>query len=259
MKMTHREERAGYVIAALLLGAAMTISVSASLIGNVVETGGDNEATDTITAKWTGQTWTISVANEPFPGAVIGESFTVPAFGSGAPAFVDRTHRYFDDTANNLPVPGYLVGADYIMSGNDNRDNAEYKLDITLTSPATVYMLIDNRLSDGDNSTPPTFDATHMQWILDQGWAATANGLNRSANPAVPDEVGFDEATDNDIDQWYSVYQKTFDAGTMTILQADNGGRNMYGVVVGAVPEPGTIALLGLGGAALLWRLRRKD
>lgn len=233
----------------------MTISVTGAAIGNVVETGGDNEATDTITAKWTGQTWNVTVANEPAPGLVVGVSYTMGIFGSGAPAFVDRAHRYFDDLANNLPVPGYLVGAEYIMSGNDNRDNAGYRLDLTLNFPATVFMLIDNRLSDANNANPPTFDATHMQWIIDQGWTATANGLNRFANPAVPDEVAFDEGSDGTINQWYSVYSKQSEGGTVSLYQADNAGQNMYGVVV--VPEPTTLVLLGLGGFGLLVVRRR--
>ena len=32
------------------------------------------------------------------------------------------------------------------MSGNDNRDNASYRLDVTVDTPSTAYMLIDNRL-----------------------------------------------------------------------------------------------------------------
>jgi hypothetical protein len=32
------------------------------------------------------------------------------------------------------PVPAYLTGLEYIMSGNDNRDNGGYQLDITLSS-----------------------------------------------------------------------------------------------------------------------------
>ncbi len=92
------------------------------------------------------------------------------------------------------------------MSGNDNRDNVFYRLDVTVSIDARVYMLIDNRLQDGVHSDPPTFEATHMQWILDQGWASTAHGLNRSKNAAVPDEVAMDEGADETINQWFSVY-----------------------------------------------------
>jgi hypothetical protein len=250
------------LILAGAIALAACLPVRAVIISSVVETGGDNETTDTITARWTGQIWPVSVANEPVPGSVVGDSYTAGVFGSGAPAFVDRMHRYLDDTANNLPIPNYLVGGDYIMSGNDNRDNASYRLDVTVAQPARVYMLIDNRLSDGDNATPPTFDAIHMQWILDGGWAGALNGLNRFSNPSVPDEVAIDEGADGTINQWFSVYYKDFAAGTFTLWQPDNAGRNMYGVVVqpggpNGVPEATSTALLLVLAASGLGFFRR--
>lgn len=248
--------RSSLCFGVLALCAALATPVTAGNIVGVVETGGDNEATDTITAKWTGQTFPVSVANEPIPGAVVGANYTVGVFGHQAPAFVDRNHRYVDDPANSLPLPGYLVGNEYILSGNDNRDNATYRLDVTVAAPSTVYMLIDNRLSDTVGTTPPTFDATHMQWILDQGWSATANGLNRTQNAGVPDEIAFDEGADGTVNQYYSVYEKDFPAGAFSLFQADNAGQNMYGVVVAPVPEPATwaLGLVGVLGFALARR-----
>ncbi len=236
--------------------AVLALPAWAANISNVVETGGDNEATDTIAAKWTGVTWQVTVDNEPIPGALIGQDYTAGTFGDLAPSFVDRNHRYVSDVAGNLPLPSYLVGQEYILSGNDNRDNASYRLDVTVAAPSTVYMLIDNRLSDANNATPPTFDATHMQWILDQGWTATANGMNRTSDVNVPDEVAFDEGADGTVNQWYSVYSKEVDAGTFSLFQADNAGQNMYGVVVAPIPEPTSLAL-GLCGALGFWAFRR--
>jgi hypothetical protein len=252
----------------LLVSAAAP--AMAQNITNVVETGGKNEATDTITARWTGQTFTVSQTNEPIPGATIGQPFTVPTFGHLAPSYVDRNHRYANHSVDaaavppGFTIPAYLIGQEYIMSGNDNREQNTapnlYQLDVTVANPSRVYMLIDNRMSADttatDNANPPTFDTTHMQWILDQGWLATANGLNRFANPAVPDEVPIDESADNTINQWFSVYYKDVPAGTFTLLQPDNTGQNMYGVVVGPVPEPSSIALVA-GCLALLMRRRR--
>lgn len=252
MKPTNQLTTLTRRIATAVFGVSMALSINAGVITDVVETGGDNEATDTILAKWTGQTWSVTIANEPVPGLAVGDLYTAGTFGSGVPAYLDRNHRYLDDVPNNLPIPGYLVGFDYILSGNDNRDNASYRLDVTVNSPVTVYMLIDNRLSDGDNMNPPTFGPTSMQWIVDGAWTPTANGFNRSKDPAAPDEVGIDEGADGSINQWFSVYYKNFDAGTFSLYQPDNGGRNMYGVVVAPVPEPSTLALVGAGVIGLL-------
>jgi len=241
-----------------LLLPALTLALTGlapAAITSVVEAGGDNEATDTIVAQFTGQTFAVSIAGEPVPGAVIGNPYTVGAFGSGAPAFVDRNHRYLDDPGTTpgfqpLAIPAYLVGNQYIMSGNDNRDNASYSLLVTVDTPSRVFMLIDNRMSADtagtDNLDPPTFGPSHMQWIVDQGWLATSTGLNRFSNPLVPDEVPIDEGADGSIQQWFSVYYRDVAAGNFTLLQADNANQNMYGVVVMPIPEPAT------GGLALL-------
>jgi hypothetical protein len=247
--------------------------VANPIITNVAETGGDNEATDTVTAKWTGVTFPVTVANEPVPGAAIGSTYTVGTFDQFSPTFVDRNHRYVNasfPTDQSVPLPAYLVGGEYIMSGNDNRDNGAYRLDVTLSplvQEAIVYMLIDNRMSAStaadDNLDPPTFDATHMQWILDEGWIPVMTGNNRAFDPNRPDEVGIDESADNTINQWFSVYAQIVGPGTFTLRQADNGGQNMYGAVVVAtsvIPEPGTVglailAVMGLAGAR--WIRRR--
>lgn len=225
------------------LSAAVSLQ-SQPLITNVVETGGDNEATDTITAKWTGITWNTTVANEPTLNTPVGTPFTVPSFGENVPCFVDRAHRYSAVSAT-LPIPSYLVGADYIMSGNDNRDNAGYQLDISVSDAALVYMLVDNRLFDGANGDPPNFAEgidpigwiSAMTWLGTEGFQPVLNGLNRTADPTWPDEVGIDESSDGSINNWYSVYSKQVPAGTFSIYQADNSGRNMYGVVIKRLPN----------------------
>jgi hypothetical protein len=204
---------------------------AAPIVTSVVETGGDNEATDTIVAKWTGVTFPVSIVNEPFPGAAVGGSYVVGTFGNHAPAFVDRNHRY-TNASDTVVIPNYLVGHEYIMSGNDNRDNAAYTLDVTVAASVDAYMLIDNRLSDTVNSNPPTFDATHMQWITDDGWLPSRTGANRTRDISLPDEIAFDEGADGTLNQWYSIYTKSFPAGTFRVKQADNTGQNMYGLVV---------------------------
>jgi len=217
------------LLLAALIFAAMADRAGAATIVNVVETGGENQSGDTVTAKWTGQTWSDHANNEPVPGLAPGTPYTVGVFTNYAPTFVDRNHRY----TNAVPaaLPPYLAGKEYIMCGNDNRGSNAYRLDVTVSSQVAVYMLIDNRLG-GNNADPPTFGPSAMQWILDEGWLRTSNGINRTANSAVPDEVAIDEGADGTINQWFSVYVKTFPAGTFQLKQPDNAGQNMYGVVI---------------------------
>src|SRR5262245_35143162 len=80
-------------VLALLCLAAPT-GRSFPIITNVVETGGDNEATDTVTAKWTGVTFVNGIANEPRPARAAGAPYTVGLFGVTEPSYVDRAHCY---------------------------------------------------------------------------------------------------------------------------------------------------------------------
>jgi len=81
-----------------------------------------------------------------------------------------------------------------------------------------------------------------MDWVNDLGFFDTGN------------DIGIDESGTGTIEQWSSVYVKCCTDGMITLYAQNNGGsRNMYGVAV--IPEPATIALLGLGG--LLLRKRR--
>jgi hypothetical protein len=122
-------------------------------------------------------------------------------------------------------------------------------------------MLVDNRVGDTNNADPPnfTFDRTgdgqpDMAWLLQQGWKAVTNGLNRAGNPALPDEVGVDEGGDGvgpgvAINSWSSVYVKRIPASTFSLLQPDNNGQNMYGVVIARVStavQPPQITLIRL-------------
>ncbi|MCP5524475.1 MAG: hypothetical protein H7A46_23335 [Verrucomicrobiales bacterium] len=237
------------------------------LIISVVETGGDNEPTDTIVAQWTGQTFVNGIAGEPIPGSGAEDPYTVGYFESAAPAFVDRNHRYLDDAGNNLPVPAYLVGGEYIMSGNDNRDNDAYVLDVTVSQDVDVYMLIDNRTNkaDGSNTAPPNIGpgTGAMEWIDPAaGWEPVISAGNRRHDTRQADEVAIDEGADDTINQWYSVYRKQFAAGTFQLYQANNSGRNMYGVVVTTPQEllgpvsivkntDGTVTVTWSGGGVL--------
>ncbi|MFM1769375.1 MAG: Amylopullulanase precursor [Verrucomicrobiota bacterium] len=243
------------VLAASLLSGV--VPARAGTITSITEAGGDNDI-DTIAPKFTGQTWTITTANRPFNGAVVGGSYTVLPFGALVPAYVDRVHTLTNASITNVTVlPPYLVGQEYIMTGNDNRDNANYTMDVTVGTAVRVYLLIDNRLRDHQASDPPSFGTTNMQWILDEAWTPSITGLNRAGNPAWPDEIGLDENADGTINNWFSVYTRTHPAGTFRLRQANAAGRNMYSAVVVPLVPPAVplnlAAVSGDGRVALNW------
>ncbi len=225
---------------------AMTVQGAPNIL-SVTERNGD---TDRPAAMATGMTFDIQNPN----GTVLVPSYTVGRFGEDAKTMTDRTHDYGGASAT-VGLPAYLVGQEYIMIANNNRDNATYGLDIAIAQTSLVYLLIDNRLTDGDANNPPDF-TTRMNWVAQQGFVPFNLNGNHSGNNLWPDEVGIDESADGTINNWSSVYGKVFAPGTVSLSEFGEAGRNMYGVVVAAVPEPGTGALL-LMGAGLLAVARR--
>ncbi|MCC6234535.1 MAG: PEP-CTERM sorting domain-containing protein [Verrucomicrobiales bacterium] len=189
-------------------------------------------------------------------GTVLAPSYAVGTFGEDAKAMTDRLHDYNAATLG-VSLPSYLVGKEYIMIANNNRDNAAFAIDVTIAQHSLVYLLIDNRLGDNDNTTPPNF-STYMKWVAEDLWLPVSLNGNQVGNPAFADVVGLDEGADGSVNQYSSVYLKIFPAGTFTLNEFGEAGRNMYGVVVAGIPEPSPVALALLGGGALLMLSRRR-
>jgi hypothetical protein len=214
------------------------IADSAQVITSVVETGGDGGAV----AQWTGNSFTGTSGSWP------GGTYTVPPFGPYARSYSDRGHAWTNASGTVL-IPPYLMGNDYIMIRNDNRDNTGLRLAVTVSQDAIVYVLIDNRIGDSSaNANNPPFNGsaisawTGMQWINTNGFQPVMTGRNRTSNATLPDEVGIDEGTgtpqlpNGDINNWFSVYSNRYPAGTFTLWQQGLSGNNMYGVVVAVAP-----------------------
>ena len=133
--------------------------------------------------------------------------------------YVDRTHVY-------RTVPVNLLGAEYVMVANTDRNVAAYELDVTVSAEVKMYLFLDNRLGTGTGGelANPNLTAAGMTWVTTLGFTDT--GLN----------IAIDESNNGSIDNWFSVFAKKVPAGTITLRQQNDptgaGSRNMYGVAV---------------------------
>jgi hypothetical protein len=148
-------------------------------------------------------------------GSTAGTPRIASPFQEDAVCFVDRAHQY-----NELPpaLPE-LVGAEYVMTANDDKGNSTLTHQVTISRPATVYLILDNRLGGTGGGYGVAPNLAGMPWVATMGFVDTGY------------DIGIDEAGDGDIDQWSSLFKAGFPAGMITLGGNTQGhGGNMYGV-----------------------------
>ena len=146
--------------------------------------------------------------------------------------FVDRTHQYNE-------IPAYLIGAQVVMTANDNKNQSAYELDLTIVADCTVYVFVDNRMGSAAGGLGVDPDIAGMAWLDADGYTDTG------------DDIGIDESGDGDIDQYSSVFARPAKAGTIVTVRGNTQGHggNMLSVALqgprlkayNPVPEDGAI------------------
>jgi hypothetical protein len=143
---------------------------------------------------------------------------------------------YTDRPYTWLNIPPSLLRADYVQTANDDKINTAFSIDITLGQNANLYVFYDDRLLPGPSWLTSTFVNTGDHIFTNEA------GTSRP----------------------FTIFQREVGPGTVTLLSngTTNSNSSMYMIAaVAVVPEPGSLALLGLGTFAILTYsgLRRRD
>ncbi|UCG46183.1 MAG: PEP-CTERM sorting domain-containing protein [Phycisphaerales bacterium] len=196
----------------------------AALITNVVRSNGTSGDRDPI-GSFTGNTQCLATE--------------AGGLKDGNIVFSDRTYPW-------AGVPAELIGAEYVRTFNTDKggtgsDTVTY--DVTISAPAMVAVTVDDRWLDDDGIALQT-KADEIVAAFAAAGTFTDTGL----------DLFIRERSDGSRDRPMSVFAAQLGPGTYTFgpLQSN---KNFYSI--GAVPEPATIALLGLGGLVALRRRRR--
>ena len=193
-------------------------------------------------------------------------SRVVVPFGEDVFVFTDRNHQYNGArftvdgvlTTSVLPddivigLPDYLVGAEYVSTRNNNRDNSSFQIDVTVGVDVTACLLLDNRIGDMVRTDPPALGSGGtgvMSWVIDDGWRLMNTGISPQGQPdfGAVDEGGsisdftLRSAPNSNlgvgpgdlVNNFWVVYAKNFSAGdTITLKEQNFTNVNMYGLVV---------------------------
>ncbi|MCO6048160.1 FecR family protein [Aeoliella sp. ICT_H6.2] len=145
-------------------------------------------------------------------------------------AFVDRRGHQWNG-ATQAGMPGYLIGGDLVRTFNDDKATDDLVIRLQLAEPATVYVLLDERVSR-PAWLIESFEDTGDDVGIDQGFTGGTGG---------PPSIGPGKSIEHRMNVWKQVVPQ---AGEVLlgpngeVLRKDYRGTsvraNMYGIV--AVP-----------------------
>jgi len=207
---------------------AVSNVASAAIIGNVDRTRGTSGDRAPI-GLFDGDT-------DPLPS-------TPGGVQDGADVYSDRTYTF-------TMTPAGMKGQEYVRTFNTDKDveNIIMNYYVEITEAARLWVAIDDRIPDEYKADGGVIEFLSQQEAVDLI-------VHQWATPGLFVDTGMDLFIAGDNDRQMSVYatQALLDAGTYH-FGLHPTGKNFY--IIGAVPEPATIALLGFGSLTLIRRKR---
>ena len=137
----------------------------------------------------------------------------------GSLAFVDQRSQYPVDQRNYHweNIPDELLGADYVMTYNVDKDANHVSYSVTLSQAAMLYIFIDHRYVSAHGDPP-------FSWLTDGSCGAVFADTGQ--------DIKLDEVGGRNVLQPFHIYGATVPAGTYTPGAASDGqgGRNFYAI-----------------------------
>lgn len=188
-----------------------------------------------------------TAGDKPPIGVFAGDTDPLPSTPGGV---LDGAAVYSDRTYTFTMTPAGMQGQEYVRTFNTDKDveNIIMNYYVEITEAARLWIAVDDRIPqeyDADGGVNEFLSQQEAVDLIVHQWAAPGTFL----------DTGMDLFIAGDNDRQMSVYatQDALAAGTYH-FGLHPTGKNFY--IIGAVPEPATIAMLGLGGLALIRRKR---
>lgn len=86
--------------------------------------------------------------------------------GEDVQAFVDRPHQWNGKSNNGLPK--FLIGADYVMTFNDDKFAETFEMEVEISQPVTLYLMLSDAVAAPKWLTE-SFEDTNTDIGLDEG------------------------------------------------------------------------------------------
>jgi len=157
---------------------------------------------------------------------------------------LDGNIIYSDRTYPWISTPAQLIGMEYVPTFNDDKASSEIMVTyaVTIGEAQKLWMTVDNRIPA---EWMEVTDQAEAVWLATHTWAAAGTFEDTGLDLFIHES----STTNRPMSVWMT--KEEMPAGTY-VFGLMPSGKNFY--TIGAVPEPATVALLGLGALALVRR-----